>query len=61
MALAFQTKDPNSVEDTLNIFLFPDLSPSAGSEAALLMRKWDAILGGRTLTYFADTSLLMGE
>ena len=31
MALAFHTKDPDRVGDTLNIFLFPDLSPSAGS------------------------------
>ena len=29
-------------------------------EAALLTRKWDAILGDGTLTSFADTSLLMG-
>ena len=61
MALAFHTKDPDRVGDTLNIFLFPDLSPSAGSEAALLTRKWDVILGGGTLTSFADTILLMGE
>ena len=45
MALAFQTKDPDVVEYKLNIFFFPDLYPSAGSEAALLTRKWYAILG----------------
>ena len=45
MVIAFHTKDPDRVEDTLNIFLFPDLSPSAGSEAALLTREWDTILG----------------
>ena len=61
VALAFHTKDPDRVGDTLNIFLFPDLSPSAGSEAALLTRKWDVILGGGTLTSFVDTILLMGE
>ena len=61
MALAFHTKDPDRVEDTLNIFLFPDLSPSARSEAALLTRKWDVILGGETLTYFTDMRLLMGK
>ena len=61
MALVFHTKDPGRVGDTLDIFLFPDLSPSAGSDAALLTRKWDVILGGGTLTSFADTSLLMGE
>ena len=36
MALAFHTKDPDGVGDQLNIFLFPDLSPSAGLESALL-------------------------
>ena len=45
MALAFHTKDVDRVEDTINIFLFTDLSPLAGLEAALLTRKWGAILG----------------
>ena len=36
MALAFHTKYPDGVEDTLNIFLFPYLYPLAGSEEALL-------------------------
>ena len=45
MALAFHTKNQDGVEDTLNIFLFLGLSTSAGSEAALLTRKWYAILG----------------
>ena len=61
MALTFYTKDPYGVGDALNIFLFPDLSPSSGWEAALLTWKWDAILGGSTLTSFSDTSLLMGK
>ena len=45
MALAFHTKDVDRVENTLNIFLFTNLSPLAGSEAALLTRKCRAILG----------------
>ena len=61
MALAFHTKNPEGVKDTLNIFVFPNLSPLAELEAALLTRKCDAILGGGTLTSFADTSLLMGK
>ena len=61
VAIAFHTKDPDGVGDALNIFLFTDLSPLAGLEAALLMRNWDAILGGGTLNSFADTSLLMGK
>ena len=46
MALASHTEDPDGVGDALNIFLFPDISLSDGLEAALLTRKWDAILGG---------------
>ena len=61
MALAFHTEDPDKVEDALNIFLFPDLSLSSGSESALLTRNWDVILGGRTLNSFVNTSLLMGK
>ena len=45
MEITFHTKDPDRVEDALNIFLFPDFSPSAGLEAVLHTRKWDAILG----------------
>ena len=61
LVLDFHTKDPDRVGDTLNIFLFTDLSPLAGLEAALLTWKWDTILGGGTLTSFAETSLLMGK
>ena len=57
--LALNTKDPDRVRDVLNIFLLTDLSPSARLEAALMKRKWDAILG--TLNSFADTSLLVGK
>ena len=34
MALAFHTKNQDGVENTLNIFFFPGLSPLAESEAA---------------------------
>ena len=61
MVLDFHIKDPDRVEETLNIFLFPDLNPSAGLEAVLLTQKLDMILGGGTLNSFADTSLLMGN
>ena len=43
----------------INVFLFPDLSPLVGSKAALLARRWGAIIGGSALTYFADTSLFL--
>ena len=61
IALAFHTEDPDGVGDALNIFLFPDLSPLEGSEGGFVTRKWDAILGGRTLNSFADTNLVMGN
>ena len=61
MALAFHTKDPDGVEGTLKIFLFTDLYPSTGSEAALFTRKWDVILGGGTLNSISYMSLLMGK
>ena len=61
MALTFHTKDPDRVGDMLNISLFTDLSPSEGSEAALLTRKWHEILGGGTLTSFTNKSLLVGK
>ena len=51
VVIALHTEDPEGVGDALNIILFPDLSPSAGSEAALLTRKWDTILGGRQLNF----------
>ena len=61
MALTSHTEDPDRVGEDLNIFLFPDLSPLEGSDVALLTRKWGAILGGGTLTSFADKSMLMGN
>ena len=59
--LAFYTKDTDRVGDAVNMILLPELPPSEGFEAALLERWWDAILGGGTLTYFANTSLLLGQ
>ena len=47
--------------DAINVILFPDLSPLAGSEAALLAMRWDAIIGGGALTSFAYTSLLLDK
>ena len=61
MALAFHTEDLYGVVDVITIFLFPDLSHSTGLEAALLTQKWDSILGGGTLNYFTETSLVMGK
>ena len=57
--LAFYTKYPDGMGDAVKKFLFPDLSPASGSEAALLTRQWDSVLGGGTLTSFSDTSRLI--
>ena len=41
--------------------MFPDLSPLARSDAALLTRWWDTILGDGYLTSFLDTSLFLAN
>ena len=54
----------NYLEDAGNAiktFLFPDLSPSVRSKADPLACWWDEILGGRVLTSFVDTSLLLAN
>ena len=61
LGLAFYYEEPDGVGDAINIFIFPDLSPSVGSEAALLTRRWYAILGGGALISFVDTSLLLAK
>ena len=57
--LEFYTKDPDGMENAINIFIFLYLTPAARSKADLLLRCWDTILGGGALTYFADTSILI--
>ena len=61
LGLAYYSKNPDGVGDAINIFMFPDLLPLAGSEAALLLRRWDAILGGSALNFFTDTNILMSK
>ena len=39
MALDFHIEDPDKAGDALNVFLFPNFSPSVGLEAALLTWK----------------------
>ena len=43
--LEFYNKYTKSVVEIIKIFLFLGLSPSAGSKADLLARRWDAVLG----------------
>ena len=50
LGLIFHTKDPEGVSEIVNIFMLPYLSPTAGSEAAMVARQWDAALDSNTLT-----------
>ena len=61
LGLYFYSEDLVGVGDAINVFLFPDLSPSARSKVELLAKRWDAILGSGALTSFADTSLLLAK
>ena len=55
------TEDPDFVNDTVNIFQFPDLSLSAGSEASMVARRWDTSLDANTMTSYADADALMKQ
>ena len=59
--LSFYSTDPDGMGESINIFLFPVMSPSVGSEAAPLARSRGVILGRRALTSFAYTSLLLSK
>ena len=61
LGLHFHTEDPDCVNDTINIFIFPDLSLSAGSEASMVTRRWDTALDANTLTSYADAAALMKQ
>ena len=61
LGLHFHTEDPDCVNDTVNIFMFPDLSLSAGSEATMVTRRWDTALDANTLTSYADAAALMKQ
>ena len=54
-------EEPDYVSDTLNIFLFTDLSLSAGSEALMVTRRWDIVLDANTMTSYADAAALMKQ
>ena len=57
--LLFHTENPDGVGDTVNIFLFPGLSLSDGSEAALLVRRWETDLDRGALPTYDNTALLL--
>ena len=45
----------------VNIFQFPDLSLSAGSEASMVTRRWDTSLDAKKMTSYADAAALMKQ
>ena len=50
LGLHFHTEDTDYDNDAVNIFMFPDLSLSTGSEASMVTRRWDTALDANTLT-----------
>ena len=61
LGIHFHTEHSDCVNDTVNIFMFPDLSLSAGSEASVVTRRWDTALDANTLTSYADAAALMKQ
>ena len=61
LGLHFHTEYLDCVNDTVNIFMFPDLSLSAGSEASMVTWRWDTALDANTLTSYADAAALMKQ
>ena len=57
--LTFNTKDPDGFRDTVNILLFPDLSLSVSSKAALVIGWWDTAVYRRTMTTYTKTASLL--
>ena len=50
LGLHFHTEYFDCVNNTVNIFMFPDLSLSTGSEASMMTWRWDTALDANTLT-----------
>ena len=61
LGLHFHTEDPDCVNDTVNIFQFPDLSLSAGSEASMVTRQRDTALDANTLTSYTDAAEIIKQ
>ena len=61
LGLHFFTEDPDCIEDTVNIFQFPNLFLSAGSESSMVTQRWDNALDANTMTSYADAAALMKQ
>ena len=61
LGIHFHTDDLDCINDTVNIFIFPDLSLSAGSKASMVTQRLDTALDANTLTSYADAAALMKQ
>ena len=61
LGLHFFTGYPNFVNNIVNIFQFPDLSHSLGSEVSMVPRRWESALDANTMTSYADAAALMNQ
>ena len=61
LRLHFFTKYPDCVNNTINIFQFPNLSLSAGSKAAMVTRIWGTALYANTIISYANTAAIMKQ
>ena len=61
LGLHFHTEDPDCANNTVNIFIFPDLSLSTISEASMVTRIWDTALDANALTSYEDAAALMKQ
>ena len=52
--MGFCTKYPDCVNYTVNIFMFPELLLSAGSETTVVMRRWGKSPDSNILTLYTD-------
>ena len=61
LGLHFFTEDPDCVNNTVNIFQFPNLSLSANSKTSMVTRRWDTALDSNMMTSYADAAALMKQ
>ena len=61
LGLHFFTEYPDCLNNTVNIFQFPDLSLSAGSEASMVTRRWETALDANMMTSYANAAALMKQ
>ena len=61
LGLHYFTEDPDCVNDTVNIFQFPDVSLTVGSEALMVTRRLDTALDANTMTSYANADALMKQ